>query len=355
MALKALVLAGGTGIRLRPFSYTTAKQLIPVAGEPVVRYCLEAIRAAGITEVGIVVGDRGDQFRQNLGDGRDLGLRITYIDQERPDGLAHCVLIAREFLGEDDFLMCLGDNIVLEGVGQLVEEFRANRTDTMLLLGKVDDPSEYGVAVVDNTGRVERLVEKPDSYVGDLAVVGAYVFSPAIHRAVREIRPSGRGELEITEAIQWLVETGHRVVGHECPGYWKDAGRLADLLASNRVLLERLSTDIVGDVDGTSTIRGSSVVVAESATVSGSELVGPVFVAAGAVVRDSKLGPHTAVGPRCRITEAEIADSILLEDATVQGVNGLSGSVVGRAATVRRGTSGAEVFIGDDSSVVWGS
>ncbi|WP_436961330.1 glucose-1-phosphate thymidylyltransferase [Streptomyces sp. SudanB182_2057] len=351
--MKALVLAGGMGIRLRPLSHTTAKQLIPVAGEPIVRYVLETIRATGITEVGIVVGERGDQFRKILGDGHDIGLRITYIEQERPDGLAHCVLIAREFLGSDDFLMCLGDNIVLEGVGQLVTEFRTNPADAMLLLGKVDDPSEYGVAVVDDTGRVQRLVEKPETYVGDLAVVGAYVFSPAIHRAVRAIRPSGRGELEITEAIQWLVDDGHRVVGHECPGYWKDAGRLSDLLACNRVLLERLTTDITGHVDGKSTIRGP-VVVAENATVSGSELVGPVLVAAGAVVRDSKLGPHTAVGPGCRVTGAEIADSILLEDATVHGVSGLSGSVLGRAASVRAGTSGAEVVLGDDSSVVWG-
>ncbi|QKZ16800.1 glucose-1-phosphate thymidylyltransferase [Streptomyces chartreusis] len=349
--MKALVLAGGMGIRLRPLSHTTAKQLIPVGGEPVVRYILDVIREAGITEVGIVVGDRGDQFRRILGDGRDMGLRITYIEQERPDGLAHCVLIAREFLGSDDFLMCLGDNVVLEGVGQLVSEFRSNRADAMLLLGKVDDPSEYGVAVVDDAGRIQRLVEKPETYVGDLAVVGAYVFSPAIHGAVRAIGPSARGELEITEAIQWLVDTGRRVVGHECPGYWKDAGRLTDLLACNRVLLERLTTDITGQVDEESTIRGP-VVVAENATVSGSELVGPVLVAAGAVVRDSKLGPHTAVGPGCRITEAEIADSILLADATVHGVSGLSGSVVGRSASVRGGGAGAEVFLGDDSSVV---
>ncbi|MBO2462634.1 glucose-1-phosphate thymidylyltransferase [Actinomadura sp. LCR2-06] len=351
--MKALVLAGGVGTRLRPLTHSRPKQLIPVAGKSVIHYGLESIRNAGISDVGIVVGERGDEFRERFGDGRDLGIRITYVDQERPDGLAHCVLIAQEFLGADDFLMYLGDNIVLEGIGPLVDEFEANRPDAMLLLGKVDDPSEYGVAVVGDARNVESLVEKPETFVGDLAVVGAYVFSPAIHDAVRAIRPSGRGELEITEAIQWLVDTGRRVVGYECPGYWKDAGRLADLLACNRALLDRLSTDIAGTVDADSTIHGP-VVVARGAVVSRCELVGPVLVESGAVVRDSTLGPHTAVGPNCRVADAEIADSILLDEATVQGVGGLTGSIVGQAASVRRGTEGPLLILGDSSEVVLG-
>lgn len=353
--MKALVLAGGLGLRLRPFSHTMAKQLVPVANKPTLFYGLEAIRDAGITEVGIIVGERADDIRHAVGDGARLGLRVTFLPQDRPAGLAHCVLIARDFLGDDDFVMYLGDNVIPEGIAEPVDGFRAARPAAMLYLKKVADPSESGVAELDPDGRVVRLVEKPATFVSDLAVMGAYVFSPAIHEAVRAIGPSGRGELEITHALQWLVDRGGPVLGRICHGYWQDTGRLDSLLECNRHLLDRLRPDVRGRVDAASELTGS-VVVEPGAVVTGSRLIGPVIVGAGARVTGSVVGAHTAIGAGCVLTGSCVSDSVLLPEATLDGVRDVSGSVLGRRSTVRLAPDGPphQLVLGDDAQVVLG-
>src|SRR5689334_13132175 len=234
--MKALVLAGGRGTRLRPLTHTSAKQLFPVANKPVLLYGLTAIRDAGITDVGIIIGDTGAEVRSTLGDGSDFGITITYIPQEAPLGLAHCVLIARDFLGDDDFVMYLGDNFLIGGIQELVAAFESGGDySAQILLTPVDDPRSYGVAELNRSGQIVGLAEKPEEPTSDLAIVGVYMFTPAVHEAVRAIAPSARGELEITDAIQWLIDHGHHVHSHLITGYWKDTGRVQDMLECNRI------------------------------------------------------------------------------------------------------------------------
>ncbi|MGX1298573.1 glucose-1-phosphate thymidylyltransferase [Streptomyces albogriseolus] len=273
--MKALVLSGGAGTRLRPFTHTSPKQLVPVANKPVLYYVLEAIAEAGITEVGVVVGDTADEICAAVGDGSRFGLDVTYLPQHAPLGLSHAVLIARDFLGDDDFVMYLGDNFLVGGITPLVEQFTAERPDAQILLTRVSDPTAFGVAELDGHGRVVGLEEKPAKPKSDLALVGVYLFSPAVHEAVRAIRPSARGELEITDAIQWLIDTRHDVRSATVSGYWKDTGNVADMLEANRSVLDGIGAGVEGTVDA------------------GSELVGRVRVEAGAEVRGSRI-----VGPR---------------------------------------------------------
>ena len=249
LRVKALVLSGGAGTRLRPITHTSAKQLVPVANKPVLFYGLEAIRDAGVTEVGIIVGDTAPEIEAAVGDGSDLGLSVTYLRQEAPLGLAHCVLIARDFLGDDEFVMYLGDNFLIGGITGLVEEFRAGGYDAQILLTRVPNPEQFGVAELGADGRVKSLVEKPKDPVSDLALVGVYMFGPAIHEAVRAIAPSARGELEITDAIQHLIDSGRDVRPHLVTGYWKDTGRLEDMLECNRKVLETVEPSCAGTVD----------------------------------------------------------------------------------------------------------
>lgn len=351
--MKALVLSGGMGTRLRPFSHSLAKQLIPVANKPVLFYGLEAIAAAGVREAGIVVGERAEQIRRAVGDGAAFGLRVTYIPQERPVGLAHCVLIAEDFLGDDDFVMYLGDNVFLSGIRELTDAYTAVRPDAMITVQKVADPAEYGVAVNDANGQVRRLVEKAPDAGSDLAVTGAYVFSPAINRAVRAIRPSARGELEITDALQWMVDAGLRVHSHRYEGYWKDTGKVADLLDCNRAVIGALEPRIAGTVDGRSSVSGP-VIVEEGARVAGSRLTGPLIVGAGSTVRGSDVGPHTAIGTGCLVEDSNVADSVLLDGARLSGVADLRHSLVGRDAWLRSEPGAHRLVVGDDSRVVIG-
>ena len=250
--MKALVLSGGAGTRLRPITHTSAKQLVPVANKPVLFYGLEAIRDAGVTDVGIIVGDTHAEIEAAVGDGSELGIRVTYIRQDAPLGLAHCVLIAQDFLGDDDFVMYLGDNFIIGGITELVEEFRGGAYDAQILLTKVDNPSQFGVAELGPHGGVTTLVEKPQEPKSDLALVGVYMFRPVIHDAVRAIKPSARGELEITDALQWLIDEGKDVRPHLVTGYWKDTGRLEDMLECNRKVLESVEPHVAGSVDAES-------------------------------------------------------------------------------------------------------
>ncbi|MGH2830297.1 MAG: glucose-1-phosphate thymidylyltransferase, partial [Actinomycetota bacterium] len=246
--MKALILAGGAGTRLRPITHTSAKQLVPVANKPILFYGLEAVAAAGIRDIGIVVGDTENEIRAAVGDGSAWGLRAAYVRQDQPLGLAHAVLIAREFLDDDDFVMYLGDNILKGGVASIVEEFSSERPNAQILLSPVRDPQRFGVAELDGD-RIVRLVEKPEVPPSEFALVGVYVFDARIHEAVRAIAPSGRGELEITDAIQWLIDAGLDVRAHRVQGWWKDTGRLEDLLEANRLILEDLAGSVRGSVD----------------------------------------------------------------------------------------------------------
>src|SRR5580692_9695392 len=247
--MKALVLAGGSGSRLRPITHTFAKQLVPVANKPVLFYGLEAIRDAGITDVGIVVGETEPEIRSAVGSGQAFGLKVTYIQQSAPLGLAHAVLVAREFLGEDDFVMYLGDNFIVGGITALVEEFLTSRPDAHIMLTPVADPRQFGVAELDGTGQLIGLEEKPRQPRSDLALVGVYLFTPAVHEAVARLEPSQRGELEITEAIQWLLDNGRSVISTVVTGYWKDTGNVADMLEVNRLVLETIEPHVDGIVD----------------------------------------------------------------------------------------------------------
>jgi glucose-1-phosphate thymidylyltransferase len=351
--MKALVLAGGAGTRLRPITHTSAKQLLPVANKPVLFYGLEAIRDAGITDVGLVVGDTADAIRAAVGDGSSFGLDASYISQEAPLGLAHAVLVARDFLGDDDFVMYLGDNFIVGGITPLVEEFRSTRPDAHIMLTRVPDPSEFGVAELDDSGQVVGLEEKPQRPKSDLALVGVYLFTPAVHEAVAHLKPSGRGELEITEAIQWLIDNGRKVTSTTISGYWKDTGNVADMLEVNRMVLETIEPQCRGAVDPGCDLIGR-VVIEEGAQVSGSRIVGPVIVGAGTRVTDSYIGPFTSVAQDCVIADSEIEYSIVLRGASIRGVRRIEASIIGHDVQVTpapRVPKAHRLILGDHSKV----
>ncbi|MFC4586267.1 glucose-1-phosphate thymidylyltransferase [Sphaerisporangium corydalis] len=336
--MKALVLSGGTGSRSRPFSYSMSGQLVSVGGRTVLEHCLDNLLRLGITDVGIVVGAQCAEISALLAAGAERGQRVTRIPQAEPLGPAHCVRLARDFLGDDDFLMVLGDNILLGGGGmaRMVESFRNRRPAAQVELVPVADPGEHGIAELDRDGRVVRLVDRPAVPRGNLAIMGVYLFTPAVHEAVRAVTPSARGELEITDAIQWLVEHGHDVRGKVFDGYWKDTGRIDDLLDANWVLLAAATPKNDGEVDEASTLSGR-VVIEAGASIVRSSVTGPAYVGAGSVVVDSRVGPSTAIGAGCAITRCGIENSIVLDAAMVNDLQGVDGSVIGRSAQVERG------------------
>ncbi len=331
--MKALVLSGGAGTRLRPITHTSAKQLVPVANKPVLFYGLEAIAEAGITDVGIVVGDTAKEIRAAVGDGSALGLKVTYIEQDQPLGLAHAVLIAREFLAEDDFVMYLGDNFIVGGITGIVDQFRTHRPDAQILLTRVPNPTSFGVAELDAAGNVVGLEEKPERPKSDLALVGVYLFTPKVHEAVRSIGVSARGELEITHAIQWLIDQRMNVHSTTISGYWKDTGNVADMLEVNRTVLELTEPSNEGTVDAVSEIIGR-VQIEAGATITGSRIVGPVVIGRDCVITDSYIGPFTSIAERCRIIRSEIEFSIVLCDSSITGVRRIEASLIGRAVEV---------------------
>ncbi len=331
--MKALILSGGRGNRLRPITSTSPKQLVPVANKPVLYFCLEAVTAARITDVGIIVGQSGAEISEAVGDGSRWGARVTYIRQEAPLGLAHAVLVAREFLGEDDFVMYLGDNFIAGGIREIVDDFRRLRPDAQILLAKVADPTAFGVAELDCSGRLVGLEEKPAYPRSDLAMVGVYIFTPAIHEAVRAIRPSWRGELEICDAIGWLLGRGAQVRPTLTSGYWKDTGNVSDMLEVNRLVLETIEARVDGKVDAASEIIGR-VRIEAGAEIRCSRIVGPAIIGADAVVQGSYVGPFTSIARRCRIENSEIEFSIVLEDSSIEGVRRIEASLIGRNVTV---------------------
>jgi len=351
--LKGLILSGGKGTRLRPITHTSAKQLVPVANKPVLFYGIEAMARAGIREVGIIVApETGDEIRAAAGDGSRFGVELTYIGQDEPLGLAHAVLTAEPFLADAPFVMYLGDNLLQGGITELVDAFRATAPDALILLTPVTDPENYGVAELEG-GRVRRLVEKPPEPATDLALVGVYMFTPAIHDAARAISPSGRGELEITDAIQHLVDSGARVDPHIVRGWWKDTGRLDDILEANRLVLETVERSVEGELID-SRVDGR-VVVLPGARLERSSVRGPAIIGADARLLDCYVGPYTAVGDRCVIEDAEVEHSILLADSQVRRLAGrMESSLLGRNVRVGRGDRQPRAYrfmVGDNSEI----
>lgn len=351
--MKALVLSGGSGTRLRPFTYSMPKQLIPIANKPVLEHVLGNIRDLGVTDVGVVVGDLAPQIIEAIGDGTHLGLRIVYIRQDAPRGLAHCVQIAQPFLQEDDFVMYLGDNVLAEGIAGIGKDFSARRPAAQVVVHKVADPRAFGVAELDANGRVERVVEKPQQPRSDLALIGVYFFTAAIHQAVNAITPSARGELEITDAIQWLVTHGANVTASSYSGYWKDAGQSEDVLECNRQLLSWLEPSTDGEVDTASRLAGQ-IVVEAGARIVRSHIEGPAIIGAGTVIEDSRIGPGTSIGSNCRIRDTNLSDSIVLDGASICGGPGLRASLIGRNAVVgvaNRGADRHRLVVGDHTRI----
>ena len=349
--MRALVLSGGEGSRLRPITSTNAKQLIPVAGTPILFQALAAIAGAGITEVGIVTGATGGEVRAAVGDGSRWGLDVMFIAQEAPLGIAHAVMTAEAFLVGEPFLLYLGDNVLLGGVARFVEEFERSTADAHILLAHVREPEHFGVAVLEGD-RVVRLVEKPTEHLSDLALVGVYLFRSSILEACQTLEPSGRGEYEITEAIQWLLDEGREVRAEMVSGYWKDTGRPEDLLEANRMILASLEASIEGELDDATSVVGS-VIVRAGAKVTSSVLRGPLVVGEGATIERSTIGPDVSIGRGCRVEGSEVADSIVMDECTIADVRGLTGSLLGRRVDVRHsGGSGARrLIVGDQSRI----
>jgi glucose-1-phosphate thymidylyltransferase len=351
--VKALVLAGGAGTRLRPLTHTSAKQLVPVANKPVLFYGLEAIKDAGITDVGLIVGDTAAEIQSAVGDGSAFGIHATYIRQEAPLGLAHAVLVARDFLGDEDFVMYLGDNFIVGGIDGLVAEFSAARPHAQIMLTEVSDPGAFGIAELDASGAVIGLEEKPKQPKSNMALVGVYIFTPAIHEAVRSLKPSWRGELEITEAIQWLMDNGKTVRSTTITGYWKDTGNVPDMLEVNRLVLETAEPSLAGTVDPDCELIGR-VVVETGAQVSGSRIVGPVIIGSGTKVTSSYIGPFTAIAQDCTVSDSEIEYSIVLRGASIRGVGRIEASIIGHHAEVTpapRVPRAHRLVLGDHSKV----
>ena len=334
--LKGLILSGGAGTRLRPITHTSAKQLVPVANKPVLFYGIEALVEAGITEIGVIIApETGEEIRAAAGDGSDFGASITYIEQEAPLGLAHALLTAEDYLGQSPFVMYLGDNLLRDGITDLVEGFRRSEPDALILLTRVDDPSSYGVAEL-NGERVVRLVEKPRDPPSDLALVGVYMFTPAIFEAAHSIKPSGRGELEITDAIDTLIESDRRVESHIVKGWWKDTGKLEDMLEANRLVLEDIEPRIDGELDAESRVEGR-VAIEKGAKLERTVVRGPAIIGAGARLTDSYIGPYTAIERDVVITGSEVEHSIVLAGSSIRDLQArMEASLLGKNVSLSR-------------------
>ncbi len=352
--MKALVLAGGKGTRLRPLTHTAAKQLIPVANRPILFYVMDQVARLGIADVGVIISpETGLAIRDALAP-NPWGCHFTFIPQAEPLGLAHAVKVAREFLGSDAFLMYLGDNLVGENLQGYVNEFEQKNPDAMILLKEVDNPRMFGVAEIDDGGRITRLIEKPDNPQSKLALVGIYLFSNEIHAAIDAISPSARGELEITDAIQQLVERGKTVQSSCLQSWWLDTGKKDDLLDANRLVLDEwVQHDFRGSVDSESRVVGR-VVLEHGAQIIRSEVHGPAVIGKGSRIENARVGPYTSIGLDCSIISTSLENCVIMDGVCLEGIEKLKSSILGRHATVRRITEDKQVIrlmIGDDAEV----
>ncbi|ASJ05732.1 glucose-1-phosphate thymidylyltransferase [Thermococcus barossii] len=351
--MRALILSGGHGTRLRPLTYSQQKQLIPVANKPILFYAIEDVIEAGIDEIGIVVGPNKEQVMETVR-GVDWDADIEFIYQGEPKGLAHAILVARDYLGDDDFVMYLGDNILKEGIVKHKKHFEKGNFDASILLQEVPDPRQFGVAELSDDGKtIKRLVEKPKEPPSNLALVGIYFFKPVIHEAVKNIKPSWRNELEITDAIQWLIDHGYRVGWTKVTGWWKDTGKPEDLLEANRLILDDIQRNI--QVNTKAQIHGR-VIIEKGAKIDENTVIkGPVVIGKNVVIRNSYIGPYTSIGDNCIIEDTEIEDSIILEGSEIQNAGRIVESLIGRRVKIINGTShplGRKLVIGDNSRLI---
>ncbi len=354
--MKALVLSGGAGTRLRPLTHTTAKQLIPIANKPIIFYGIEQMVSAGIKEFGIVVGDTAPVVMKEIGDGSRWGVKIEYIQQDAPLGLAHAVKISQDFIKDEPFIMFLGDNLLKEGIPEFAQKFNNNKPNALILLTKVPNPQQFGVAELDGKDNIIRLVEKPKQPKSDLALVGVYLFDKNIFKAVNSIRPSGRGELEITDAIQWLLDNGYKVEHHLVTGWWKDTGKPSDLLEANQLILQMLEKGVVeGKVDGRSKMNGP-VSVGKGSEITDSVIEGPVVIGENTVISGSTVGKYTSVSSNVRILSSEIEYSIVMDDVEIDSVPGrIDESIFGRGVRIgrcERGKGAHRFIVGDKSDII---
>jgi glucose-1-phosphate thymidylyltransferase len=355
--MKGLILSGGKGTRLRPLTYTSAKQLVPVANKPVLYYAVESIVAAGITDIGIIVGETKEEIRAAVGDGSRFGARVTYIEQQAPLGLAHAVMIAEEYMADEPFVMYLGDNLIAGGIAELVEEFKNLGCNSEILLAEVPNPEQFGVAELTGEGKVRRLVEKPKEPRSNLALVGVYMFDPTIFESVHRIKPSARGELEITDAIQDLIDRGLDVHPHIVRGWWKDTGKLEDMLEANRIVLESLDVPRganLGKVGRGSRIEGR-VKIGEGVEIVDSLVRGPVVIGDGTRLENAFVGPYTSIGERCTLVCCEMENSIVLSDCEIRDVPlRIDGSLLGRNVRIVKTDFKPKAYrfmLGDNSEV----
>ena len=355
--MKGLILSGGKGTRLRPITHTKAKQLVPVANKPTLFYGLEALAEAGITDIGIVVGQTKDEIRAEVGDGSRWGVRVTYIEQDAPLGLAHAVLVSENYLAGDSFVMYLGDNIITEGIRTLVQEFEQEKPNSQILLSAVPNPEQFGVAELED-GNVVQLEEKPQNPKSNLALVGVYMFDENVMKAVKAINPSARGELEITDAIQWLIDHDYKVRPHVVKGWWKDTGKLEDMLEANRMILDTLQTRVDGTVDKETRIE-FKVVVQEGAEVVRSIIRGPAIIGKNTKIRNTFVGSFKSISHNCVIENAEIRHSIILENSVIRDDESIStlrieDSLIGEDVIVERTTArprACRLILGESSRV----
>jgi len=350
--LKGLILSGGSGTRLRPITHTSAKQLVPVANKPVLFYAIEAMSDAGIKDIGIIVGETHEEIKAAVKDGGKWGIDVTYIQQEAPLGLAHAVKIAKRFLGDENFVMFLGDNLIKDGITSLVEDFKNNSPNAQILLAKVKDPHMFGVAEL-NDGKVIKLVEKPAHPASDLALVGVYMFDRRIWEAIDNIKPSARGELEITDALQYLIDKEYNVQPHIIDGWWKDTGKLEDMLEANRIILEGMNSRCDGSVDKASRLIGR-VIIESGAEVTNSTIRGPVIIGTDSRVKDSFIGPFTSIYCNVLVENSEIEHSIILEKSVIQDISRMEDSLVGKNVEVYRSSMKPKAYrlmLGDNSRV----
>ena len=354
--MKALILSGGKGTRLRPLTYTGAKQLVPVANKPILWYGIESIVAAGITDIGIIISpETGEEIRQTTGNGEQFGAKITYIRQDQPAGLAHAVKTAQSFLGDSPFIMYLGDNLIEDDLSPFLDSFHQQSLDALILLRKVSNPSAFGVAKVDETGKVLYLVEKPKEPPSNLALVGIYFFAPTIHQAIASIQPSGRGELEITDAIQELINQNKAVEANKLLGWWLDTGKKDDLLEANRIILDTsLEIALLGEIDANSQVIGR-VQIGQGSKIINSTIRGPVIIGENCHIENCFIGPYSSVANGVKLIDADIEHSVILKDATIIGIHQrIVDSVIGRRAKLEiapQRPKALRFMIGDDSHV----
>ena len=352
--MKALILSGGTGTRLRPLTYSSAKQLLPLANKPILFYIIEKTVKAGIMDIGIIVGDTHEELKETVGDGGRWGVKITYIHQPKALGLAHAVKTAADFLGDSDFVMILGDNVFSMDLDMVIENFYTNKANTTILLHRVNNPSQYGVAVVKD-GRITDVVEKPKIYISDLIITGVYVFDKTIFSAIAQTPPSARGEYEITDAIRKQLEMGSKVTYELVRGWWKDTGKFEDMLEANRLILDELEYKYTIDGYPGSTISGK-VIISENVVIKDSIIQGPVHIDQDAVIKKSCIGPYTSLGKRVKIEDCELDNCIVLNDTQLIGINKrISKSLIGKNVSIRGGINKrpliSSFFVGDNSEI----